>query len=128
MAAKSRDPFDALLDQYDAEILKAFEDAVQDLRTAADIERVIKALSAGRIDEAIAALHLDPAAFADLNEKIAAAYNAGGKSAVAGMPRLTDGAGAKFVIRFNGRNLRAEDWLKSHSTELVTRIIADQKT
>jgi hypothetical protein len=32
------------------------------------------------------------------------------------------------VVRFDSRNVRAEEWLRSHSSQLVTRVIEEQRT
>lgn len=112
--------FDDLLSRYEQSVRDAFLAAIDDLRTAAEVQKVIAALQAGDIQSAIEALHLDPAAFGPLQEAVRAAYIAGGQGATSTMP-------AALIIRFDGRNFRAENWLRTHSAELVTRIIDDQR-
>ena len=119
--------FDDLLSRYEQSIADAFRAAIDDLRSAADLQRVIAALQANDIEAAITALHLDPAAFNALQDAVAGSYTAGGQAAVASMPAFTSVTGAAMVIRFDARNLRAERWLRDHSAELVTRIVEDQR-
>lgn len=119
--------FDELAARYGVEIAQAFMDAIADLKRAADVRRVIAALSARDVQAAIEALHLQPEAFAPLQDAIARAYGAGGQAAVLSMPPLKDYTGANVVIRFDGRNIRAETWLREHSAQLVTNIVADQR-
>ena len=120
--------FEELLVRFGQEIAEAFRKAIEDLTSAADLQRFITAVQAGDIEAAIRALHLDPAALGPLQDAIQQAYAAAGQTAAAGMPTLKDPAGAKLVIRFNARNVRAEAWLRDHSSELVTRILEDQRT
>jgi hypothetical protein len=100
---------------------------VADLRNAADLQRVIAALQSGDLQEAITAMHLDPAAFGDMQDAIARSYGAGGQSAASHMPGFTDAFGRAIVVRFDARNPRAEGWLSEHSSTLVTRILDDQR-
>jgi len=119
--------FDELLARYAPEVAQAFREAVGDLIRRADLQRVIAALQQGNIDAAIEALHLDPAAFTRLEEAIRSAYVASGDGAALTMPKIKDGLGQAVVIRFDGRNYRAEAWLRSNGADLVTRIVDDQR-
>lgn len=95
----------------------------EDLRAGADVQRLTAAIQANDLPGAIAALNLDPAAFNDLLEALREAYLAGGQGAVQTM-RAPATVG---IIRFDGRNVAAERWLQDHSSELVTRILTDQR-
>lgn len=119
--------FDELLARYAPEVAQAFREAVNDLTRRADLQRVIAALQQGNIEAAIEALHLDPAAFTKLEEAIRSAYVAAGDGAASTMPKIKDGQGAAVVIRFDGRNYRAEAWLRENSAQMVTRIVDDQR-
>lgn len=119
--------FEELLARYAPEVASAFREAVADIAAQADLQRIITALQRNDIDAALAALHLDPAAYAKIEEAIRSAYMASGQGAVLTMPSIKDGQGAAVVIRFDGRNYRAEAWLRSNSAELVTRIVEDQR-
>lgn len=118
--------FAELQARYGTEIAKAFIDAIADLKRAADVRRVIQALTAGDIEAAIQATHLDPAAFGPVQDAIARAYVDAGRTTAEAMPGR-DGSGARLVIRFDGRNLRAENWLRQHSAGLVTDIVESQR-
>lgn len=115
--------FQELLDHYGPKVAKAFMEAVDDLRAGADLQRLTAAIAAGDLASAVAALELDPAAFNDLIEALRESYIAGGKGAVETMKAPA----AAGVIRFDGRNQAAEAWLRDHSSEMVTRIITDQR-
>lgn len=119
--------FDELLARYEQSIAAAFRKAVSDLRDSADLQRLIVALEQGDITGAIEALHLDHRAYADFLEEIRASYIAGGQGAVATMQPVRNRDGTAAVIRFDGRNIRAETWLRDHSSQLVTRTVEDQR-
>lgn len=119
--------FDALLTKYGKAIAQAFLDAINDLRSGADLSALSDAISRGDIQAAIDALHLDPAAMAPLDKAIGDAYAAGGQYGATTIQTAVRSAGLQFVVRFNGRNLRAENWLRDHSSQLVTDILDDQR-
>lgn len=117
--------FDDLLTRYEKEIAEAFRKAIDDLGAQADLQAVIEALNRNDIQAAMEALHIDPAAFNALSDAASRAYNEGGNTASGFANRQTP---PSVVIRFDGRNYRAEQWIRDHSAKLVTRIIDDQRT
>lgn len=118
--------YQALLERHGVAIADAFQAAISVLRTSAEVRRVAEAIQAGNIAAALDALHLDPAAYGPLQDAIAQAYAEGGQNALTALPKR-DPTGAALIIRFTTRNRRAEDWLRSHSADLVTHIIDDQR-
>lgn len=119
--------FQELLDRYGRDIADAFMAAVRDLRSGADLQRLQAAIEAGNAEAALAALHLDAAAYSGLLDAMRGAFVDGGQSTTQNLPALTDQSGNVAVIRFNVRNPRAEAWLAEHSAGLVTRILDDQR-
>lgn len=119
--------FTGLQQVYGDEVANAFRRTIDDVRRAADLQRFITAVETRDIEAALDALHLDPAAYGSLQDALQKAFTAGGEASADGLPSLTDATGARVVIRFDARNLRAEQWLRSHSSALVTGIIEDQK-
>lgn len=120
-----RQRFEQLLDQFEPEFRKAFEEAVNDLRSKADLKRVIEALERQNLSAAVEALNLDPAAFASMDRVIRSAYGASGLSAIAAVPVIRAASGARLVIRFDGRAPRAERWVSTRSSTLITSIADD---
>lgn len=118
----------AALDQYAATIRQAFIEAIADIASRVVMARVIAKLESGDIIGAVEAIGLEPAAFDGMLDRIAEAYNAGGNLAVDQMPVLRDPEGHRVSLRFSVRNIRAETFLKSHSSALVTGILDDQRT
>lgn len=107
--------------RYGRKVADAFMLAVDDLRSAAEIQRLIDAIERRDMEAALDALHLDPAAFDELLESIREGYLVTGRGVARAM------GGRAMVIRFDGRNPEAERWLRDHSARLVTRILDDQR-
>ncbi|TJW38728.1 MAG: DUF982 domain-containing protein [Mesorhizobium sp.] len=103
----------------------AFIEAIDDIRSNIVLRRVVERLERGDVNGAIAAMNLDEAAFRPLEEAIRQAYNGGDVATVEQMPALRDPSGFQVVLRWDARNLTAETWLREHSAQLVTNIVAD---
>lgn len=114
-----------LLSRYGQEVADAFAAAIRDLTSRAEIQRLTAAIAAGNIDEALAALHLDPAAYGPVQDALQRAFNESGTITAAGMPKRTP-SGVVLVIRFDGRNPEAEAILRRDAGQLITRI--DEET
>lgn len=123
-----RRKINALLDEHAPLIQAAFMASIADIKSQITLKLLVARLEKGDIAGALDALNLDRAAFSRVENAIAQAYNAGGSAMTGNMPTLRDRAGARIVVRFDARNLRAEEWLRTHSSQLVTRIIEDQRT
>lgn len=106
----------------------AFLEAIDDVKSRVEIWRIIERLERRDIEGALRAVHLDPAAFRPLDNAISQAFNGGGAATTRGLPLLREPGGGQLVIRFDARNLRAEQWLRDHSSRLITGIIEDQRT
>lgn len=112
--------YDDLLTRYGLEVADAFERAVADIATAAELQRLAAAIETGNLEAVVAALNLEQAAYSPLLEAIRTAYAASGATAASYFP-------ARLVARFDVRNPRAERWLAEQSSRLVREIIADQR-
>lgn len=123
----NRSRIEQLTDAWEPVIRLAFIEAVRDLTSRAELGRIVERLERGDIAGAIEAVHLDPAAFRTLDNAIAQAFDAGGSSTIGALPVLRDPSGARFVVRWDARNVRAETWLREHSSTLITRITDDQR-
>jgi hypothetical protein len=119
---------DELLSRYETAIADAFRAAVADLKSAADIQRLITALKINDLAGALEALHLDVVAYNQMLGEIQAAYGEGGRVAAESLPPIISPEGLRLVVRFDGRNPRAEAWLRLHSSELITNVVNDQRT
>ena len=93
------DNIKAILDRLEPAIRRAFEEAIADIRSAAQLQAVIGHLEAGNVEAAIVALNLRAEFFAPLDDALRAAFNAGGVSALAGLPALPDPFPARALWR-----------------------------
>lgn len=115
-----------LLQRYGRQVADAFMKAVDELRAGVQIQRLQAAIEQGNIEAALDALNLDPAAYNEMLDRLRDAHTAGGQSSVDTFPRRR-ADGTALVMRFDGRNPRAEAWLSRNSSTLVSRIVSDQR-
>lgn len=118
--------FGELADRYGKDIAEAFQRAVADLRRNADLQRLIAALEADDLEAALEAVNIDPAAFNEVQDRVEEAYREAGRTTAESFPRRHPD-GTALSVRFDGRNPVAENWLREHSSRLVTRITEDQR-
>lgn len=122
-----RERFEQLVATWEPLLRVAFMEAIDDIRSNIVLRRIVERLERQDIAGAIRALNLDEAAFRPLEEEIRHAFNGGGVAAVEQMPALRDPDGHQVVVRWDARNLPAEQWLSEHGATLVTNIVEDQK-
>lgn len=116
-----------LLARLEPTLRAAFEDALELVKSDVQIGLLIEALERQDINSAMDALSLDPSVFRTFERALAESYAAGGDSGTSSMPRLPNPSGGRFIVRFDIRNPRAEIWLAEHSSNLVTRIVNEQR-
>jgi hypothetical protein len=117
-----------LLEKFSPAVQQAFFDAVNDLRSGADLAALTAALAKNDATAALAALNLEPSAYNGLAEALRGAFSGAGAATSAAIPAVRAAAtGARLVFRFDGTNPIAEAWLKRQSSTLITRILADQR-
>ena len=80
----------AALDKLEPAIRDAFMQAIAQLRSNAQLAIVEDAIRRGNIEQAVAALKVDPAFYAPLDRAISEAFYRGGVMALAGLPRIPD--------------------------------------
>lgn len=128
MARKSdRKLVEELTREWEPRIRDAFLASIRDVTSNATVRVVAERLERGDVAGAIEALGLDPDAFGPLDRAIAETYYGAGQAQVGNWPAVRGPDGARVVFRFGVRNNEAEDWLRRHSSTLVTRIIEDQR-
>lgn len=129
MAKRNRkDVITPLLDRYGPEIELAFLASIDTITRDADFNRIVRALRQGNLDDAVAALHVDDAAFSRFADALSQAYVQGGGDAIGNLPVLFDDVGNRLVIRFDARDLFAEDTLRAFSSSEIREISEDTRT
>lgn len=104
------------LDRLEGPIRDAFLEYVRQVVGFATISEVEARLRDNSLDGIIEALGINEAALSDTTEAIRAAFVTGGKF---------EAPEARVV--FNVRSTGAEQWIRNHSSEFVTRITASQR-
>jgi hypothetical protein len=128
LADLQNEVLEALEKAYGAQVANAFAEAIEALRTGAELRRLLEAVEEQNVDEVMSAIHEEPTVFGELLDKLEEAFKEGGKSAIRFLPSdLTDQHGARLVMRFDVRNPSAEAWLKESSSRLVTNITETQR-
>lgn len=122
----NRQVYADLLERYGRQVADAFYRALDNLRAGAELQRVTAALESNDIEAALEALHIDPEAFNEVLDKMREAQTEGGKFATETMPKRKPD-GTAFVVRWDGRAYEAEAWMRSHSSQFVTRTTADMR-
>lgn len=140
MAKITRRQLIRMIEAMEPAVRDAFFRAIGDIRSQAVVGDVERLLAAGRVDDVITALGIDPARFSDLAEQVRTVFVAGGKQGIAELPVLRSSAtvlqgrwgvakAQQMAVRINFdlRNPRAEAWLSQRSSRLVTAIVEDQR-
>lgn len=128
MARKSdRELLRELLERYEPVIKGAFLRAVQEIKNPATLSVIVDRLERGDVAGAVEALQIEPEAFARLEQAIRDTYTGGGIATVENFPVVREPDGQRVVFRFAVRSPEAEEWLREHSAQMVTRTTEDMK-
>jgi len=122
-----RERIDRLIERLEPRMRRAFEEAIQRIRGRTTIKDVEEALRRGDIDTALRAIPLDESQFEPLRRALRDAFEEGGDLGNNNAAVEFAGAGLQLGVGFDGRNPRAEDWLRQRSSTLITEIIEEQR-
>lgn len=106
------------LDRYAAAIQEAFIAAIQAVRAAINFSELERLLRAGDVVQAAQMVSIEEGQLWGLQEAVRGAFV--GSGAAVRSPGLASGAFA-----FNGRSLRAEQWISANGATLVQNITTD---
>lgn len=121
MTATNKDQareFARLIATLEPEIQRAFMASVTDLSANVDWPALLEALDRQDIEAAIAALHIDAAAFAEYSSAMTQAYAATGASTAAQIGQIG--------VRFNMSNPRAQEWIAQNVGTRITGFVQEQ--
>jgi len=113
--------------QRERAMLQAFNAIVADIKNQAVLSEIVRALEVGNVDGVITLLNLDAPTWEPLAEQIRESYRTGGITGAAQLGKIPV-AGVAVAARFDMRNIRAEQWVATHSSRLITEIVAEQRT
>ena len=109
--------FEQLIDKLEPGVRDAFAAMVDDLHAGVDWKSLLAALKAGDVEAAVAAMHIEAAAFQTLAASMSGAYAAGGAVAAA---TINGGSGARVLFRFAMSNPVAEAWVRQNVGQMIT--------
>lgn len=116
-----------LTERLEPRIRKAFLQAVQDMTTSVNMTALVAHIEAGNTTAIMRALNLQEDMLWPMEQAIRSSY-ADAATYEIGKYKLPDPDGiGPLVIRFDGRNPRAETWVAAHSSKLIVEILEDQR-
>lgn len=130
MARDTRRAYLELLDTQSKVIRDAFLAAVGDATVASEsrLAAIIDHLEAGDIPAAVAASMVPDSFWARVDRSMQGAFVAGALYQQEALPLRPFGPGAPaLVVGFDGRNPRAEQWMRTQSSRLITEISTSQR-
>lgn len=104
---------------------RAFEAAIADVRSGVVLQRLTDSIDRGDLNAALDALNLDVAAFSGFTDELARAFNQAGLIAVSEQVWRNQSR-QKVTVRWDLANTRANSYITSLSSELVTSLIDGQ--
>lgn len=107
-------------------IQKAFLQSILNIKENAIVGQIVDRLKAGDIDGAVRAVQIDEAAFAPYREAIEQEFKTAGQTFTEALPKRSSVSGQQMIVRFDARNVRAEQILAEIAGQQITRITADQ--
>jgi hypothetical protein len=119
--------FEELLDSLEPKLAEAFRRSIEAIKSNAILARVVERLERGDVNGAVAALQIEPEAFAALDRAILEAYNAGGVNAITEYPAVKDPEGNRVLFSFGVRNEAGEAAIRAHALALNTSLADDVK-
>lgn len=117
-----------LLDELSPENERAFLRAIRDIRSDFEVEAFLRAYRRGDIEEAIAALNIDAGYFTPLDMALRSAYVAGGNFTFEQIKQAAAQQANTIVGAFGGGNERAQEFLRTSSSRLITEITEDMRS
>lgn len=114
--------FRELTAKFGPEVALAFREAINNLRSGVEFQKLKLAIEQGNLEAAMDALHIDRAAFFPLEAKLTEAFVSGGQAAVSSMP-----VSVSIGFRFDPGNQRAAAILRSMAGKLITGLVETER-
>ncbi|WP_306150745.1 phage minor head protein [Roseovarius sp. MMSF_3281] len=122
-----RETLAQIADRLEPSVRRAFLDSVQNIKSDVQLNLLIEAIAANDTARVIQLLNLERAYFAPLDRGLTQAYQEAGDAIMAAWMAEASAAGVQARAMFDARNPRAEEWLRTQSSRLITEIIEDQR-
>jgi len=108
-----------LLDDMEPAMREAFLQALRDISSQVVLRALVDRLAAGDLDGAASVFGLEPEVFSGVADAQETTYRDAGVLVADAQRVVRTPEGARLVLRFNVRNPRAEEWLRTESSRLV---------
>lgn len=129
MARDTRRAFAEATKAMEPAIRRAFLQAIADVRSVAQYRLVEAAIERGDIQGALDVLRLGSEFFAPLDRALDDVFRAGAAYQLGTLPkRMPTSGGGPLIVRFQGRNPRAEEAVRRIGGDLIQEILEDQRT
>ena len=125
MAATPRDVLQEM-DSLETLIAAAFLAEVRAIVGDARMVELEELVRRGSVAEIAAALGISASALVGLQEAVRTTYLRGGQFEAGHLPALRRPNGARLRLSFDIRSVRAETWLRVHSSQMVVELRAGQ--
>lgn len=123
----ARHTIDDLINVLTPEIRAIFLEVIQNIVDDAIFADMVKAIEKGDVAGAFRALGFDSAAIHPLVKAIEDAFERGGNVTADDFPSPLKTPVGNIVFRFDMRNTRAEQYVRDHSAQLVTRLTEEAR-
>lgn len=117
----------ALINLMNPEIRDIFLEVIQNIVDEALYNDIVEAIANNDPEAAFRAAGFTAAALSPLIDSIDRTFRDAGNITVQGFPNPINTPAGRVVFRFDMRNPRAEDYLRNHSSELVTRLTTEAR-
>ncbi len=117
------DRIERLLKDWEPRIKAAFIESVKAIRDRVVLADLVKALKAVNIEAALRIVGIEPVNFRPLAATLERFFEAAGIDATVG---VNQGRGVGLAI-FDVRTPRADNWIRTYATQLITQITEDQR-
>lgn len=118
---------DKIIADFEKEIADAFIQSINSITDPIILSELTQAVRDNNYQRVLQILSVNEAAFRPLEKLLIDKYEATGTQTIAALPLARDGSGVRSVVRFDVRNVRAENWIRNHSSALITRITKDTR-
>lgn len=125
--ATKRETLRQIADRLEPVVRDAFLASIDSFTEDVQIGLLIEAIEAGNTARVLELLKLERGYFGPLDRALTAAYQEAGSTAMAGFMAGAKRVGAQVRAVFDARNSRAEEWLRSQSSRLITEITDDAR-
>lgn len=130
ISVKLQRRLDEMRKKSQSQFSAAFFESIQSIKDDAPLTAIIDAIDRGEYEQVVSLLGIDRTAFRPLEQVQATLFESAGTETASSLvtsARRQNGRGAQAAFRFDVRHDRAEEWLKTQSSNLVTRIVEDTR-